>query len=575
MATENLQIKITAIDKTRQAFNNLGSRLKSMKGAFIAVVASAGLVVAAIFRIGQSIDNLAKTAARIGFTANELQSLRYAAQLSGASTQELDKGMQRFARTISEANVGLATAQRAFDTLGISVKDQDGNLKGINQLLEEVLQNFNNIESPAERVRVAFELFGRSGEKLTNMLMAGSDGVDQMRQKFEDLTIELTERQTAAVQQANDNLSALGTALSSLTQQISAEVLPVLVDGLVNAVSLVSEKISEGLSFWAKLGEALGLNTKSLQSAADYTKTMSDSLFSLKDATEESGAGLLVWTEQVNNVVAPAIEKATDQVDRLSESYIRLNDELTGGMLIGEFPPALREVSDEMERIIEENDRLIAGAGILGAEIPPQYEAAKTALQEYGDAARDTFSSLQDIGVSAMQNLEDALLGVVNGTTSAKDAFKSMALSIINDLIRMQIRQSITGPLSGLLGSAMGSVFGGFGGGGSPGAGPIWQLPRGRAVGGSVSRNSPYMVGEKGPELFVPGASGTIVRNEALSGQGGGQTTIVNQTIQIETGVSQTVRAEIMSLLPQIKEQTKAAVLDSRRRGGQFAAAFR
>lgn len=574
MATENLQIKITAIDKTRQAFNNLGSRLNSMKGAFTAVVASAGLVVAAIFRIGQSIDSLAKTAARIGFTANELQSLRYAAQLSGASTQELDKGMQRFARTISEANVGLTTAQRAFDTLGISVKDQDGNLKGINQLLEEVLQNFNNIESPAERVRVAFELFGRSGEKLTNMLMAGSDGVDQMRQKFEDLTIELTERQTAAVQQANDNLSALGTALSSLTQQISAEVLPVLVDGLVNAVSLVSDKISEGLAFWAKLGEALGLNTRSLQSAADYTKTLSNSFFTLKDAVEESGTGLLIWYEKAEANVVPTIEKTTEQVDRLSESYIRLNDELTGGMLIGEFPLALREVSDEMERIIEENDRLIAGAGLLGAEVPPQYQAAKTALQEYGDAARDTFSSLQDIGVSALQNMEDALLGVVNGTTSAKDAFKSMALSIIDDLIRMQIRQSITGPLSGLLGSAMSGLFGGFGGGGSSSAGLLVGAP-GRAVGGSVSRNTPYMVGEKGPELFVPGASGTIVRNENLQAQGGGQTTIVNQTIQIETGVSQTVRAEIMSLLPQIKEQTKAAVLDSRRRGGQFASAFR
>lgn len=573
MATENLQIKITAIDKTRQAFNNLSNRLGSMKVAFAAVVASAGLVVAAIFRIGQSIDRLAKVSARIGVTANELRSLRYAAELSGASAEQLDKGMLRFARTISEANVGLSTAKRGFDTLGISIKDQNGTLKSVDALFKEVTQKFTGLSSEADRARVANELFGRSGQELLNMLSSGSEGVDQMRQKFEELTFELTERQTKAVQQANDNLTALKVTFQSFGQLITAEILPILSDLIVNGLSRLYEKIAEGVSFWSKFFSAIGVNTEGLDRIIGKTDQLSGSLFLLKDAVEESGTGLLVWYEEVKSNT-PTIEKATEEIDRLSESYVRLNDELTGGMLIGEFPSALREVSDEMERIIEENDRLIAGAGLLGAEVPPQYQAAKTALQEYGDAARDTFSSLQDIGVSALQNMEDALLGVVNGTTSAKDAFKSMALSIINDLIRMQIRQSITGPLSGILGSAMGSLFGGFGGGGNSSAGLLVGAP-GRAVGGSVSRNTPYMVGEKGPELFVPGASGTIVRNENLQAQGGGQTTIVNQTIQIETGVSQTVRAEIMSLLPQIKEQTKAAVLDSRRRGGQFAAAFR
>jgi hypothetical protein len=54
---------------------------------------------------------------------------------------------------------------------------------------------------------------------------------------------------------------------------------------------------------------------------------------------------------------------------------------------------------------------------------------------------------------------------------------------------------------------------------------------------------------------------------------GGGGTTIV-QNINISTGVSQTVRTEIMAMLPRITEATKAAVADSKRRGGTFAKAF-
>lgn len=52
------------------------------------------------------------------------------------------------------------------------------------------------------------------------------------------------------------------------------------------------------------------------------------------------------------------------------------------------------------------------------------------------------------------------------------------------------------------------------------------RRPGARASGGPVSANTPYIVGEQGPELFVPGSSGSVVPNHAL---GGGQTVIVLQ----------------------------------------------
>ena len=55
------------------------------------------------------------------------------------------------------------------------------------------------------------------------------------------------------------------------------------------------------------------------------------------------------------------------------------------------------------------------------------------------------------------------------------------------------------------------------------------QTYSGKALGGSVSSNTPYIVGEKGPEMFVPAGSGTIVPNSELKGNG---TTNINFTIQ-------------------------------------------
>jgi hypothetical protein len=69
---------------------------------------------------------------------------------------------------------------------------------------------------------------------------------------------------------------------------------------------------------------------------------------------------------------------------------------------------------------------------------------------------------------------------------------------------------------------------------------------------------------------MVPGTNGNIVPNNQLGGGG----VVVNQSIHVTTGVQQTVRAEIANLLPQISNAAKAAVADSRMRGGGFSKAM-
>ena len=80
------------------------------------------------------------------------------------------------------------------------------------------------------------------------------------------------------------------------------------------------------------------------------------------------------------------------------------------------------------------------------------------------------------------------------------------------------------------------------------------------------------MVGERGPEMFVPSTSGRVIPNNQLGG--GGQTVNIVQNINVSTGVQQTVRTEIKQLMPQIAESAKQAVVDAKRRGGSYGRAF-
>ena len=81
------------------------------------------------------------------------------------------------------------------------------------------------------------------------------------------------------------------------------------------------------------------------------------------------------------------------------------------------------------------------------------------------------------------------------------------------------------------------------------------KIPQGRAVGGSVASNTPYIVGEQGPELFVPGTSGNIIPNNKLT-TGGSSTnqTTININVGLMTGSAIERREAAMKMFEDLKD---------------------
>ena len=95
------------------------------------------------------------------------------------------------------------------------------------------------------------------------------------------------------------------------------------------------------------------------------------------------------------------------------------------------------------------------------------------------------------------------------------------------------------------------------------------------ATGGAIQANRPALVGERGPELFVPRTAGAITPSSLNTKENGWWTPIViNQNLNFALGVTNTVRSEIANLLPSIQQSTISAVADAKVRGGKFAKAF-
>ena len=150
----------------------------------------------------------------------------------------------------------------------------------------------------------------------------------------------------------------------------------------------------------------------------------------------------------------------------------------------------------------------------------------------------------QDAGSLIAQGFEDAIL--------SGQKLGEVVRSLGRDLVRLVFSQLVTQPLAAGIGGAIKAAFGA------------------RAMGGPVSSGSPYVVGEKGPELFVPHASGTIVPNNKMGGGGSGSGG-VTVNYNIAAGVS---RAELAPILEQERRRLKAEIPDMVRRGGGYRAAF-
>ena len=271
---------------------------------------------------------------------------------------------------------------------------------------------------------------------------------------------------------------------------------------------------------------------RSLRLAKNSAFELGDSL-GLQDKQTEALMGKFEAMSKIDAFAEP-VEAAT-LLTEISDSLMSVMD----GADVG-----TRRTIERMQALAAELLKINANAAVVAAEVP----------NAFGLIKKDTDALSQGIASSFGQSFKS----VVMGTESVKDAFRNMAASIISQLMDVLVIQQLVGGV-------------GKGGAGSGGTGLAGILSNTRAVGGQVTTGQSYLVGENGPELFRPGASGTIMPNNKV---GGGSGVTVNQTINITTGVAQTVRTEIAQLMPQIAEASKAAVLDAKQRGGNFSRAF-
>lgn len=156
----------------------------------------------------------------------------------------------------------------------------------------------------------------------------------------------------------------------------------------------------------------------------------------------------------------------------------------------------------EFEKMVRDLDmESLKEAERMLKELPDFIPPVTEEMQKIIDSTNELNDSFDNIGNAVANSFK----GMLTGAMSFRTAMKGIIGAVINELFRLYVVQQVVGVVKG----ALGGLFG------------VPVLP-GKAIGGSVGKNKPYMVGEQGPELFIPGGSGTIIPNRNLSSNGGG-----------------------------------------------------
>ena len=175
------------------------------------------------------------------------------------------------------------------------------------------------------------------------------------------------------------------------------------------------------------------------------------------------------------------------------------------------------------------------------------------AIMTMDEAMKDMKQTIVESTHAFSQDFVKGLMDGQDALAGFKDFAKNMVSQIIATFLQLAVVNQILNSIFGLTGkSALPTITIG-----------------GKSSGGKVQGRTPYMVGERGPELFVPDTTGTIRNNMDTMSMGGGGVTVV-QNNNFALGVGATARAEVQKLLPQIAETSKMAVFEAAARGGSF-----
>jgi hypothetical protein len=463
---------------------------------------------------------------------------------------ELNRAATAIERTEKTTKTGFSNIEKQVETTGLKILTGARVFSEIHQEIMHVIEDIDHIPGvPAETVASVNDLKAGMHWLRNEIDLGVASAINFGVQFAKSVGVG------AAMMVGYDDTSALSKLQSP--DELAEQNDPNYHDKVIAAEEKLAEARqkaaiaakSEGeqvkaLADWSERYEkiAQSVNRTTLQKIQDQTKAY--------ELDQQANAKLKDLTDKYNEAQkkqGESFDKMINRGESLRVVYDGLRDQQSRIMQqMGQLPPnfltdpvALQKMIDLTKQLTDVQNRLAPVIAKLKGPV---------------DDLRNSF-------VSAFQGGSDELAKfITEGKANFGDFFKTLEQDVLSTAIKLEVINPLLNGLFGLTGTKnelngfSGSLFGALGHG----------IAGFFADGGRPMAGQPSIVGENGPELFIPDSAGTVVPGGRLGGSG----VTVHQTIQVTAGVAPTVRAEMARMMPALKQQATAGIIEALSRGG-------
>jgi len=381
-----------------------------------------------------------------------------------------------------------------------AAKAEKDNSKNVREVVEALAKRRKEIEQTSVAFADFLKQQNASIYQEASFIGMTEDQVEIFKAQIE--VLNKTEEEIKQLQRAKSLLSKDEQALAKVYDDQINKIRELSITGLDATAQAITNTQSLRAVEKARLQDIENIN-KAIEDQISRQQQLGDVLRGINDqkvdlAFQKSIQGLSSYQKEVATIQESARKAALEAGRAYAASFEDTGDGLT--------PERARELANGLNAIAD-GYIYIAQAQVesLGSS-NDMIRGLTEAWDSYKAAALDTASQIKDNFGNFTQSMEDAF---VRFAQTGKLSFKDLANSILADLARIAFKKAVVG---------MASLFG-------------------FAAGGQVMADTPIIVGERGPELFVPRSAGAIVPNNALGGmagrsnEGGGSQTTVNYNI--------------------------------------------
>jgi lambda family phage tail tape measure protein len=450
--------------------------------------------------------------------------------IRGTDIQDLNRSMAENAKLAESAQEEVGNMAKSWENLGVQFYKLkivfmdlfgpviDLAVDGLSFLLDILTKIMQVADYISEKIAKGFKYLGSGqwGKDLRDAanpvkaqldLMAGYQGASSPNFAATDPILR-KKKQTAEEEKLTSEIKKQNEALYQQMRTMDLEIKSI--GKIKSEAEKLAIEFDKGGKYEKLRGTALEKNAMNLAKAYDVAKA--------KDFTQETIIQEQYAQERLKLEIAISGESDTQRAKKLA--LLKIDQDMV------ELAKKQRLKPEQIESIKQAKDQTVLLEESAKRTANTFQNGFSRAFENFKEKSLDSFSQ----GEMAFNSMADSMSSALDQfVATGKISFRSLIGDMIKQLIKLQLQAQFTSMFKGLS-----SVFG-FGGGGSSGSGGLFGtapsaggLKLGFADGGSPPVGVASIVGERGPELFIPNTPGTIIPNNQLSSMGGGPQVVYN-----------------------------------------------